>query len=213
MPQRRRTKGQALVEFALTATLIFFMLAAAVDLGLIFFTLQGLHNAAQEGATYGSRWLVNQSNTMALDTAGIRDRVRHESGTRGGIGYVNLLDLNSNGTPDVSPDTSAGSKESNPATGNPVINDYIVINALQDTDGDGDPLPENTVCPRLSGATTICFIQVIVSADYNMVFPLAPAFGSKIHLTSSYLMPMRSGFSQGGPPTGTPVTVTVTPGP
>ena len=42
--------GQALVEFALAATLIFFLLAAAVDLGLIFFTIQGLHNAAQDGA-------------------------------------------------------------------------------------------------------------------------------------------------------------------
>src|SRR5690242_14905755 len=133
MPQRLRSKGQALVEFALTATLIFFLLAAAVDLGLIFFTLQGLHNAAEEGATYGSRWLVNSNpsdpnSAIALDFSGIKDRVRHEAGTQGGIGFVNLLDLNSDGTPD----------------NNAVIDQYIQITALEDTDGDGDPLPDNT---------------------------------------------------------------------
>ena len=116
MRRHARTTGQALVEFALASTLIFFMLAAAVDLGLIFFTLQGLHNAAQEGATYGSRWLVNQNpsdptSVEVLDFNGIRDRARHEAGTQGGIGFVNLLDLNSNGTPDVNPDTASGTKE------------------------------------------------------------------------------------------------------
>lgn len=203
MRRRTRTKGQALVEFALAATLIFFMLAAAVDLGLIFFTLQSLHNAAEEGANYGSRWLVKQDpndsqSPLVLDAAGIRDRVRHEAGTAGGIGFVNLLDLNSNGTADVSPDTTNGSKETNAATGNPVINDYIQITALSDTNSDGDPLPENTTCPSVTDARYRCYIQVIVSADYNLVFPLAPAFGSKIHLSSSYLLPLRSGFYQTG---------------
>ncbi|MGB9633580.1 MAG: TadE/TadG family type IV pilus assembly protein, partial [Chloroflexaceae bacterium] len=37
-----RARGQALVELVLASTLLFFLLAAAVDLGLIFFTLQGL---------------------------------------------------------------------------------------------------------------------------------------------------------------------------
>ena len=41
MHKTRHSKtGQALVEFALAATLIFFLLAAAVDLGLIFFSLR-----------------------------------------------------------------------------------------------------------------------------------------------------------------------------
>ena len=34
----RKRSGQAIVEFALCATLIFFLLAAAVDLGLVFFS-------------------------------------------------------------------------------------------------------------------------------------------------------------------------------
>lgn len=50
----RRESGQALVELALAATLIFLLFSATVDLGMIFYTLQGLNNAAQEGAFYGS---------------------------------------------------------------------------------------------------------------------------------------------------------------
>lgn len=203
MRAKSKKPGQAVVEFALSATLIFFLLAAAVDLGLIFFTLQGLHNAAQEGATYGSRWLVRQNpndsmSPLVLDAAGIRDRARHEAGTRGGIGFVNLLDLNSNGTSDVVPDTSSGTKEVNASTGNPVIDDYIQITALDDTNGDGDPLAENTACPDLTDARYRCYIRVIVSTEYNVVFPLAPAFGTKIRISSSYVEPMRTGFFQTG---------------
>src|SRR5215211_5430172 len=106
MQRFKRTQGQALVEFALAATLIFFLLAAAVDLGLIFFSLQGMHNAAQEGAAYGSRWLIG-SNPRALDLNSIRDRVRHESGSQGGIGLVNLLDLNNDGIRDVGPNDNS----------------------------------------------------------------------------------------------------------
>jgi Flp pilus assembly protein TadG len=205
MPQHTRTKGQALVEFALASTLIFFMLAAVVDLGLIFFTLQGLHNAAQEGATYGSRWLVTSGNTTTLDYAAIRDRVRHEAGNQG-IGFANLLDLNSNGKDDV-----VFNEQSN---GKPLIQDYIQVAALKDANGNDDPLDDNdTPCPNVSSSDAGCFIRIIVSADYNMAFPLAPAFGDKIKLNSTYVMPMRSGFSQGGAPTITPVVVTVTPTP
>src|SRR5207249_3068603 len=149
--------------------------------------------------------------------AGIRDRVRHEAGTSG-IGFSNLLDLNSNGTPDVNPDTASGTKEINPETSNPVINDYIQVSALDDTNRDGDPLddgaaPNYTPCPSLSGGQSSCYIRVVVSADYNMAFPLAPAFGDKIRLSSSYVVGMRVGFGQGGAPTITPVIIDITPTP
>src|SRR6266496_4740467 len=89
MSKKNKSRGQALVEFALAATLIFFLLAAAVDLGFMFFAVQGLHNAAQEGGTYGSRWLTSNLTTGAreLNANTIRDNVRHESGSRGGIGF------------------------------------------------------------------------------------------------------------------------------
>jgi hypothetical protein len=193
MLKRARAGGQALVEFALAATLIFLLLSATVDLGLIFFTLQGLHNAAQEGAAYGSRWLTP---TFQIDNNGIRDRVRHEAGTTG-IGFANLLDLNADGIPDVSPDTPSGTKQINTATGNPVINDYIQIRSIYDQNGNGDPLddgtaPNYTPCATLQSPSAICHLQVIVSAEYRFLFPLAPAFGNQFRLNSSYVVPMRN---------------------
>src|SRR5262245_6109203 len=131
MLKKNKSRGQALVEFALAATLIFFLLAAAVDLGFMFFAVQGLHNAAQEGGTYGSRWLMSDTTSGArlLNANVIRDNVRHESGGRGGNGFVNLLDLNNDGTPDVNPDgpiaqCAPGKCQVNPATGNYVVYDY-----------------------------------------------------------------------------------------
>src|SRR5688500_7017690 len=127
MLRHKRTHGQALVEFALAATLIFFLLAAAVDVGLIFFTLQGMHNAAQEGASYGSRWAVqlDASNNILLNTNEIIDRVRGESGAKGGNGFINLYDLDANGVDDR---TQNGYAEPN-----------ITTEFLKDPTSDGDP--------------------------------------------------------------------------
>jgi hypothetical protein len=190
MLQRVRAKGQALVEFALAATLIFLLLSATVDLGLIFFTLQGLHNAAQEGATYGSRFL---SDSFTLDTDGVRSRVRLEAGTTG-IGFASLLDLNNDGTADVD---GSGVRQVNGSTGNYVIDDYIQVRTLRDLDGDGNPLndgtaPNYTACTNLNTPAFRCHIQVVVSSEYRFLFPLAPAFGNQIRLYSSFVMPMRS---------------------
>jgi Flp pilus assembly protein TadG len=38
---RRFQPGQALVEFVIASTLILLLLAAAVDIGLLFFNMQG----------------------------------------------------------------------------------------------------------------------------------------------------------------------------
>ncbi len=192
MKQRRTTSaskpGQAIVEFALMATLIFFLLSAVVDLGLIFFTLQALHNAAQEGATYGSRNLVLSGDTMQVDVNTIRERARYEAGDQG-IGFANYLDLNANGTNDAS----------EPG----IIQNYITVLQLEDTDGNGSPLNDGPAplykpCPNPSSNVNGCFVRVSVSFDYNFLFPFAPAFGDTIKLTSPFEMRIRNGFSQGG---------------
>lgn len=223
MVQRRQTTGQAIVEFALMATLIFFLLAAAVDLGLIFFTVQALHNAAQEGTNYGSRWVQTNQTTgvTTLDQQAIRDRVRHEAGSQG-IGFANLLDLNSNGVPDISPDgvpnSTCSGCEIDPKTGKRVIEDYIQVQALLDADNDGNPTndgtaPDFTPCPDLANPTANCFIRVVVSSEYRMFFPLASAFSKEFRLSSQYVLPMRSGFNQAGRPSFPTVVLTVTPSP
>jgi hypothetical protein len=189
MLKQARTKGQAVLEFALAATLIFLLLSATVDIGLIFFTLQGLHNAAQEGASYGSRWLTDDKK---IDFDGIRARTRLEAGTAG-IGFANLLDLNADGTADVSP---SGVNQINPLTGKPVIEDYIQIKSIYDFDQDGNPLddgtaPNYTACPSLTSIDFRCHLYVTVSAEYRFLFPLAPAFGDQVHLNSRFVIPMR----------------------
>ena len=222
MRQHPKTKGQALVEFALAATLIFFLLAAAVDLGLMFFAIQGLHNASQEGGTYGSRWLTGTSGARTLRVTVIQDRVRHESGSRGGIGFVNLLDLNNDGIPDVKPDSSTANCgqggvvcQINPATGNLVVNDYIQVTMIDDVNQNGDPTddgvaPTYTLCTNSSSIT--CYILVSTAFDYKLSFPLSPSFTRQRQLRSSFVMRLRDSFSQSGvaavPPVFTPATPT-----
>lgn len=198
MRRHIRAKGQALVEFALAATLIFFLLAAAVDLGLIFFTLQGLHNAAEEGASYGSRWLVGGSGGMTLDYAGIRSRARMEAGSRG-TGFANLLDLNRNGVDDAAEDPGGLGASS----GTSVLPTYIQVRALQDLDADGNPLNDfsapgqNVLCPDIGNSNIQrCYLQVTMSTEYSMLFPLSPGFTRQRRLSSSYVIQMRSGITQ-----------------
>ena len=225
MPMLRthKSRGQALVEFALAATLIFFLLAAAVDLGFMFFAVQGLHNAAQEGGTYGSRWLVSNptSGARVLDVNAIRDNVRHESGSRGGIGFVNLLDLNNDGTPDVNPDSpiaqcTPAKCQVNPATGNYVVNDFIQIYTINDSNLNGDPLDDGTApnypaCANASVST--CFINVVVSFNYRLVFPLSPTFTRERMLRSSFTMRLRDDMARSGVSATAPVFATITPTP
>jgi Flp pilus assembly protein TadG len=207
MLRHKHTHGQALVEFALAATLIFFLLAAAVDVGLIFFALQGMHNAAQEGATYGSRWAVelDASNNIAINTNAIIDRVRGESGTKGGNGFINLYDLDGNGVDDR---TQNGYAEPN-----------ITIEILVDPTSDGDPTrnvatgaAENTLCTDPSTSVKTCYIRVTVKSIHKMLFPFAPAFAQNVPLKSAFIMPLRSSLSRGsGAPPPPPAYCTVPP--
>lgn len=223
MLRTHKPRGQALVEFALAATLIFFLLAAAVDLGFMFFAVQGLHNAAQEGGTYGSRWLMSNGTTglRNLDVNTIRDNVRHESGSKGGIGFVNLLDLNNDGTPDVNPDgpisaCTAAKCQVNPATGNYVVNDYINVQMVFDANANGDPLddgsaPNYTACTDSTSA--LCFIYVQVKFDYKLVFPLSPSFTRQRQLTSSFTMRIRDDMARSGVSSTQATFATLTPTP
>jgi hypothetical protein len=200
MIRRKRTQGQAIVEFALAATLIFFLLAAAVDVGLIFFALQGMHNAAQEGAAYGSRWGVQidtTTNAVYIDNNAIIDHVRGESGAKGGNGFINLYDLDGNGVDDR---TEHGYNEPN-----------ITIEVLSDPSNDGDPTKdvatgaaENTPCTDPTTSMTTCYMRVTVRAVHKMLFAFAPTFAKNVPLTSAYIMPLRSSLSRGTPSTNPP---------
>lgn len=52
--RRHRSRGQAMVEFALVAPILFLMLFAVVDFGRYVYTANGLNEAAREAARAGS---------------------------------------------------------------------------------------------------------------------------------------------------------------
>jgi hypothetical protein len=194
MKQRRKTTGQAIVEFALSATVIFLLLSAAVDLGLIFFTMQALRAAAQEGATYGSYPLVvtnssGQVTEVRLDYREIFNRIRTAGGTRP-TGVANLLDLNGDGIDDAN--QTAVFNPNNPT--NP--NGFVII------ENPKGPNPANlsgtcsTTTPRtdMRNAGQNCWIRVTIRYRYRLFFPFAPAFGQEIILRVTHTMPIRSQF-------------------
>lgn len=82
---QRGERGQSLVELAMSLTIILFLLAGAVDFSIAYFTFSAMHDAAQEGAVYGS--------IRPDDEDGIKDRVRNAS--------TNPIDLSDTGLVDV----------------------------------------------------------------------------------------------------------------
>ena len=63
---RPRSRGQALVEFAIVLPVFLLLLVAAVDVGRVFFTYIDANNAAREGAAYGA---ANPALTSGIQTA------------------------------------------------------------------------------------------------------------------------------------------------
>ncbi len=195
MKRRRKTVGQALVEFALAATVIFLLLSAAVDLGLIFFTLQALRAAAQEGATYGSYPVVvtnsnGQVTAVRLNYEKIYERIRLAGGTQR-VGVANLMDLNNDGIDDTL-QSSIIFNPNNPT--NP--NGFVIIENPRGADPTQLSGQCSTTTPRVDmrNAGQNCWIRVTIRYRYRLFFPFAPAFGREITLQVRHTMPIRSQF-------------------
>ena len=205
---RHHAPAQAIVEFALASTLIFFLLAAAVDLGLIFFTMQALRVAAQEGATYGSYPKAVMSSTNQLirldfDYSGIVYRVYGASGEQGG-GFADLRDLNNNGRDDLNVDHLHDNMNA-PIDPRTNAETYIYIENLKGFDP--EHFVDGAVCrgdvkgrelqnggQGTGGIGQLCWIRVTVRYNYRFSFPFAPGFAKTIVLHASHLMPIRSSF-------------------
>jgi Flp pilus assembly protein TadG len=54
MKQIKNERGQSLVELAISIVILIFLLAGAVEFGMVFFQFVQLRDAAQEGALFGS---------------------------------------------------------------------------------------------------------------------------------------------------------------
>jgi len=71
MIMTKSERGQSLVEFAISLTIILWLLAGAVEFGIALFQYIQMRDAAQEGALYGS---INP-----IDKTGIENRVKAAS--------------------------------------------------------------------------------------------------------------------------------------
>lgn len=65
----RKQRGQSLMEMGIFLMLLLWLLAAAVDFGIGYFSFTTIRDAAQEGAVYAA--------THSSDSTGIIYRVRH----------------------------------------------------------------------------------------------------------------------------------------
>jgi hypothetical protein len=64
------TRGQSLVELAISLTVMLLLLAGAVTFGMALFSYVAIRDAAQEGALYGSMYPYKDTNGDGKYTAG-----------------------------------------------------------------------------------------------------------------------------------------------
>jgi hypothetical protein len=88
---KNKSKGQSLVELAVSLTFLLILVGGVIDLGRAFFTYITLRDASQEGAAYGSYACAKESGGPDCIkgptlVAALKNRVRASS--QGGI--VNL---------------------------------------------------------------------------------------------------------------------------
>jgi Flp pilus assembly protein TadG len=69
-------RGQSLVELAISIVILIYLLAGAVEFGIVFFQYVQLRDAAQEGALYGS---MHPPADAAADTSAIQTRAKNAS--------------------------------------------------------------------------------------------------------------------------------------
>lgn len=112
---RRRSRGQALVEFALVAPIFFLILFAIIDFGRYVYYVQILNNAAREGTRYaivhGAESLSPTGPPDDPSGAAVVNAVRSYA-----IGVIGLEDTSvlsitpTWGTPPATPDNDRGTK-------------------------------------------------------------------------------------------------------
>ena len=81
-----RSRGQALVEFALVVPVFLLFLVIAIDFGRLFYTYIGVNNAVREGAAFGSTTPTCASSSDCADPVNITYYARQEIG--GGTSLV-----------------------------------------------------------------------------------------------------------------------------
>ncbi len=182
-----KQSGQALVELALSLTLLAMLLGAAVDIGLAYKAHQTLTNATAEASTYLSLRPIDP--TAAAADAAARERFRNEQGTTL-RGLASTLDLDANGVVD---DMSITTNRVN----------IMVADSSQVTIGSSNfalvpsLLPSSSNCEArdkrsyttTTGAVRQCFIVVYATMTYKPFF-IRPFVGSEMTITAISVKPI-----------------------
>ena len=87
MKRFKSERGQSLVELGISLLILLYLLAGAVEFGILFFQFVQLRDAAQEGALFGSmNPPYGASHTTAIDK--IETRAKYSSPTRSPIDLI-----------------------------------------------------------------------------------------------------------------------------
>lgn len=87
MKRIKGERGQSLVELGISMLILLYLLAGAVEFGILFFQFVQLRDAAQEGALYGSmNPPLSAGDTGRITT--IIDRAKYSSPTRSPIDLI-----------------------------------------------------------------------------------------------------------------------------
>jgi len=90
-PQRKKEKGQGMIEFSVSLVLVLTLVVGIVDLGRAIFTFMALRDGAQEGALYGS---INPTQTET-----IKERVFGSSSYLADLESAVSVNVNTIGSP------------------------------------------------------------------------------------------------------------------
>jgi hypothetical protein len=160
-------RGQAMVEFALVAPLLFLMISLLVDFGRLVYTFSAMSNAAKDGARTLS--LVPQANSDCLAIKRIESVSQAFRLVPDPASLIGNTDANSGGTPGPTPNNQI-----------PAGQGYFYIwpAVAQKTPQDQPPNCDGLASPpqRPQGNSGIRDVQVQITYHFTPLSPIVGAF-------------------------------------
>jgi len=139
---RNREEGQALIETAVSMSLLVLLMLGAVEFGRLAFAAIEVNNAAKAAAQYGS-----QSHATALDQAGMQQAAQNEYSNLTGLSL--LSPSGTNGYSCTCADTGLAASCTSNSISSPVCpGSYVEVTLLVQTQTSFDPLIHVPGLPR-----------------------------------------------------------------